>query len=81
MDLILSRIPTTTLVLYIAVTHHFRGYVHTQNSPNTTPELLISWPELESGQNQLPSGQNGPQLGEMFGKWAKLVWKWATKIY
>ena len=40
---ILPRIPPP--VLYSAVTHPFCGYVHTQNTPNTTPKHR---PELES---------------------------------
>ena len=66
--LTLPRISPPTRVLYSVVTNSFRGYVHTQNTPNPTPKHPFSWPELESGQNELQSGQNGPQLGKMFEK-------------
>ena len=63
--LILPRIPPPTPVPYSTVTHPFQGYVHTQNTPNPTPEHSFSWPELESGQNEpnvwatlTPTGQN-----------------------
>ena len=69
--LILPRSPPPAPVLYSAVTHPFRGYVRTQNTPKPTPKHPFSWPEFESGQNEQPSGQFGPQLGKMFKKWAK----------
>ena len=67
-----SHLAQDTSVLYLAVTHPFLGYVHTQNTPKPTPKHPFSWPELESGQNELPSGQFGIQLGKMIEKWAKL---------
>ena len=63
-SLILPRIPFPIRVLCSAVTHPFRGYVRTQNTPNPTPKHPFSWPEPESGQNELPSWQPGPQLGK-----------------
>ena len=63
--LILPRIPPPTPVLYSAVTHPFRGYVYTQNTPIPTSKHPFSWPELESGQNKLPTGQPWPHLGKM----------------
>ena len=70
--LILPGIPPPTPVLYSSVTHPFLGFVHTQNTPKTTPKQPFSLTELECVQNQLQSGQFGPQLGKMFEKRAKL---------
>ena len=53
--------PQNCPVLYSAVTHSFRGYVHTQNTPNPAPKHLFSLPWLESGQNEVLSGQLEPQ--------------------
>ena len=78
--LTLPRIPPPTSVLYWAVTNPFRGYVHTQNTPNPTPKHPYSWPEFESAQNELQSGQNGPQLGKYL-KSGKPFLKCAKKIY
>ena len=64
--LILPRIPPPTPILYSAVTHPFRGYARTQNTPNPTPKHPFSWAELQNGQNEPQSGQPGPHLGNMF---------------
>ena len=68
--LILPLIPTSTPVLYSAVTHSANpfGEMYVHKTPKAHPKTPFSWPELESGQNELQSGQFGPQLGKMFEK-------------
>ena len=65
---------TPNPVLYSAVTHPFRGYVFTQNTPNATQKHAFSWPDFESEPNVgnldlywakcLKSGQNLSRSGE-----------------
>ena len=66
MGLILPRIPPPTPVLYSAITHPFRGYVRTQNTPKHTQNTPFSGLNLKVGNMNY-------RLGNLDPNWAKCL--------